>query len=296
MGLPVEVTHELDAVTLEQARLALARAVPAALQDDRFSERWAADVLHGDDPFLAARTASGTAPVAFLGGPVSRGRLQVDALVEPSEEADEAEVLDALLRALLPVAPRTGADSVELWGRPAAPFHEAVARAHGMTEVRALHQLRCSLPVQADPLPSRPFEPGRDDEAVLEVNNRAFAAHPDQGGWTLAQLRSHFDEPWFDPDGLRLHERDGRVVGFCWTKVHREQGLGEIYVIGIHPDHHGQGLGAPMTAAGLRWLAERGLRTGMLYVEADNEPALRTYRRLGFEPVRTDRAWRLPLG
>ena len=46
-----------------------------------------------------------------------------------------------------------------------------------------------------------------------------------------------------------------------------------------------------MTAAGLAWLAQQGLTTGMLYVEADNEPALRTYYKLGFEQHRTDRAW-----
>jgi len=43
--------------------------------------------------------------------------------------------------------------------------------------------------------------------------------------------------------------------------------------------------------AGLAWLHDQGLTTGMLYVEADNEPAVRTYVRLGFSVVRTDRAW-----
>ena len=50
-----------------------------------------------------------------------------------------------------------------------------------------------------------------------------------------------------------------------------------------------------MTAAGLDWLADQGLTTGMLYVEHDNAPAIRTYERLGFTPHRTDRAWQLLL-
>ena len=67
-------------------------------------------------------------------------------------------------------------------------------------------------------------------------------------------------------------------------------------MIGIDPDFHGQGLGVPMTAAGLHWLSDHGLDTGMLYVEADNAPALRTYERLGFVRFRTDRAWARALG
>jgi mycothiol synthase len=104
-------------------------------------------------------------------------------------------------------------------------------------------------------------------------------------------------EPWFEPGGLRLHEREGRLAGFCWTKIHRRPtgDLGEIYVIGVDPDFHGRGLGVPMTAAGLQWLSARGLRTGMLYVEAGNLPAIATYERLGFSVVRTDRAWAAPL-
>jgi mycothiol synthase len=295
MAPTVELVSELDDDTVAHARRTLERALPPGLRDDRFDEPWVQATREGRS-FLAARCGGEGPPLGFLGGTLDRGRLRLDALIEPDERYDEGEVLDRMLRSLLPEAARTGADELELWGHPAWPFHEAVARSHDMVLVRALHQMRCSLPVDAEVLPSRPFRPGDDDEAVLAVNNRAFRDHPDQGGLTLEDLRARFAEPWFDPDGLRIHEHDGQVAGFCWTKVHHDEGLGEIYVIGIDPAYHGQGLGAPMTAAGLRWLADHGLETGMLYVEADNEPAVRTYRRLGFSPFRTDRAWRLALG
>jgi mycothiol synthase len=97
------------------------------------------------------------------------------------------------------------------------------------------------------------------------------------------------------------------VLGFHWTKVHSPeitvadapaaQALGEVYVLGVDPagrlgGHRVRGLGAPLTAIGLEYLATRGLSTVLLYVEGDNEPALRLYRRLGFTTYSTDVVYR----
>lgn len=288
--MPVDLVTELDDETVGHARSTLAATLPLDLRDDRFADAWVRSARDGRQRFVAARYGVGDGQRGYLGGTLDGETARLGAIVAPGEE-DQGEVLDALLRAVLEHLSAAAVTRIELWANPAMPYHEQVARQHGFREVRALHQLRCALPVAAEALPTRAFRPGEDDEAILAVNNRAFASHPDQGGWALDDLRARFDEPWFQPAGLRVHERAGRVVGFCWTKVHREPDLGEIYVIGVDPDHHGQGLGVPMTAAGLHWLHDEGLRTGMLYVEADNVPALRTYRRLGFTTFRTDRAW-----
>jgi mycothiol synthase len=132
---------------------------------------------------------------------------------------------------------------------------------------------------------------------VVAVNNRGFAAHPDQSGLTIADLESASTQPWFEANGLRIYEASDQVAGFCWTKRHPAHGprpaMGEIYVIAVDPDFHGRGLGTGLTAAGLSWLHKQGLDVGMLYVEADNEPALRTYHKLGFTRHRTDTAWRM---
>jgi len=138
----------------------------------------------------------------------------------------------------------------------------------------------------------------------VSVNNRAFSWHPEQSGLTAADVEKSMKEPWFDSDGIRLLHIEGRLAGFCWTKVHAgtvlpntdhprtDRRVGEIYVIAIDPDFHGRGLGAPMTLAGLDWLADQGMVTGMLYVESDNAAANAVYRRLGFAHHHTDRAYR----
>lgn len=179
------------------------------------------------------------------------------------------------------------ADADERWVEPADEHTDRAASEAGFRPGRELLQLRRSLPVgEAVTIRTRPFEPGRDEQAWLAVNNRAFAWHPDQGGKTRRDLERTMAEPWFDAAGFLLHERDGRLAGFCWTKVHRDEDppLGEIFVIGVDPDLAGRGLGRALTVAGLDHLYRHdGTPVGMLYVEADNERAIRMYAGLGFE-------------
>jgi mycothiol synthase len=166
----------------------------------------------------------------------------------------------------------------------------AVAAEHGLAPRRQLHELRRPLPTEwRSSVSTRAFRPGTDDDTWLTVNNRAFASHPEQGGWTRELLESRMAEAWFDPGGLRLYEVGDQLAGFCWTKIHDRGAdrVGEIYVIGVDPSHQGAGLGRQLTLAGLDWLADHGATQAMLYVDAANLAAMRTYLRLGFEVART---------
>ncbi|WP_420435585.1 mycothiol synthase [Candidatus Poriferisodalis sp.] len=156
----------------------------------------------------------------------------------------------------------------------------------GLTVERDLYRMERSLPMdQPSGIETRSFVVGQDEQAWVEVNNRAFSWHREQGGWTLAQVAERQAEPWFDADGFRVYEIDGGIAAYCWTKVHADDDppVGEVYVIAVDPQYHGRGLGRALTLAGYEHLADAGLTRAMLYVDAHNTPAVTLYLDLGLE-------------
>jgi mycothiol synthase len=178
-----------------------------------------------------------------------------------------------------------GGGRLDMWVSQPRPDHERMASLLGLRAGRLLYQMRRPLPVgEPFELDTRPFRPGLDEPAWLEVNNRAFAWHPEQGGWDLGDIKEHEALPWFDADGFRVYEVGERMAGFCWTKIHADATppMGEIYVIATDPDFAGQGLGRRLTLAGLDHIARAGIEIGMLYVDADNVRAVKLYVDMGF--------------
>ena len=209
----------------------------------------------------------------------------------------DAGGLEGELAAAVAAVQAGGGGTCRLWIGHVSPSDDAVAAHFGFATHRDLWQLRAPLPAAPSDLAVRPFEP-EDEPAVLAVNRRAFSWHPEQGAMSAEDLRARQAEPWYDPAGFLLHECDGQIAGFCWTKVHPAGGsppddvaLGEIYVICVDPDFQGRGIGRPLTLAGLAHLHSRGPTTAMLYVESDNEAANAVYQRLGFRRHHTNRAY-----
>jgi len=182
---------------------------------------------------------------------------------------------------------------LRLWAHGDLPAAAALARAAGFDRFRALWQMRRSLrePLDQPVLPAgrtlRTFVPGQDEDDWLGLNGRAFAKHPEQGGWTRHDLELREQETWFDPAGFFIAETDGQMAGFHWTKVHRPD-LGEVYVVGVDPAEQGSGLGRALTLAGLGHLRDLGVAQAMLYVDEDNVPAIRMYEALGFTRATVD--------
>lgn len=188
---------------------------------------------------------------------------------------------------------------LRVWAHGGHSAARHLAQVLGLTLFRELRQLRRPLTDLELPEPKLPedvtvrtFVPGEDDAAWLAVNAAAFAHHPEQGSLTQRDLDDRKGEAWFDPEGFFLAFRDGELIGFHWTKTHAAERLGEVYVIGLRPGAQGGGLGRALTTIGLRHLAERGLPTAMLYVDADNTAAVSLYERLGFETHETDLMYR----
>ena len=226
----------------------------------------------------------------------------------------------ALIRAGL----AEGGAGTRVWAHANLEPARATADALDLVAARELLQMRRPL----RDLPSVPSPDGvslrtyagpDDDAELLRVNNAAFAWHPEQGGWTEADLDTRRRESWFDPEGLFLafDAMSGKLLGFHWTKVHSGHRLGgqersdpgsqwgEVYVVGVDPEAQGRGLGAMLTLVGLHHLAKRldddagrsGATRGVgdaevsLYVEADNSAAVKTYERLRFSVYSADVAY-----
>jgi mycothiol synthase len=236
--------------------------------------------------------------------PALDGATALHVAIDPRQRGEEKDIKAELIRSALEHAPH--AHPVRLWLMQATDRDDADAARFGFTPERHLLQMRVPLPLPAEtvararPVVTRPFVPGRDDEAWLTINNQAFADHPEQGAWTLEDLHERTSAEWFDPAAFLIADsEDGTgLIGSCWDKLHLDSTpvMGEIYVISVNPARHSEGWGRALTVAGLQWIAEQGITTGMLYTTASNTTAVKLYTALGFTIDHVDRSYlRAPL-
>lgn len=205
---------------------------------------------------------------------------------------------------------------LRLWSHGDIPDAQEFAKKLGFNSVRNVIQMRRSLfsPIEPFNFPSnyklKQFDPNTDIDKFLLINKTCFTDLPDQSSWSGKDVELRISESWFSAKGfiLLLNEKE-EVVGFCWTKVHGQDHfhneddghqhlnhghdpIGEIYVLGVHPQEHRKGLGKALTLWGLNHLRRSGLDSAMLYVDSNNHKAIKLYEELGFGFWGLDRLYR----
>ena len=255
---------------------------------------------------LLAYSAARLAGYAHLERDVAVSVATAEVVVDPisRREGVGTELIRTLENAVDDAASAPGTP-LRLWSHGDLEGARALALRRGYSIVRELWQMRRPLRPGHTSLPeatlpqgfrARPFVVGRDEEAWLRVNARAFVDHPEQGRMTRHDLDQRIAEPWFDASGFILIEDVGGptpvLAASHWTKIAAADAQtghpavrpteGEVYVVGVDPPYQGLGLGRSVTVLGLAHLREKGLTEAMLYVDADNEAAVATYSRLDF--------------
>lgn len=224
------------------------------------------------------------------------------AQVDPTDASVQMFVAPAARRqgigaALAELAARQ-ADDLQWWSFGTLPGARALAARRGLEPVRGL--LKMSATVAGHDLAHPGPAPegitistftAADIDDLVEVNALAFADHPEQGRMSRRDVEDKMAEPWFEGEGLFLaRDESGKLLGYHWTKT--EAGIGEVYVIGVHPFEHGRGLGRHLLALGMHHLAEnRGVEVIDLYVEAANERVVAMYEKAGFVETQRDTRW-----
>jgi len=235
------------------------------------------------------------------------GRGEIDLVVHPRYRR-QGHATAALRRLFEDEGGMSG--DLTAWAHGDHPAARRLADRFGFSAERTLLQLERPL-TDADAattpeLPGglgidvfRAATPGDAGDAAewVRLNALVFATHPEQGAITEADLADRMNEPWFDAGDLLLVRETrpgepGRIVGYNWLKIEPGATLGEIYVLGVHPDAAGAGLGRALMLAGLRRLRERGCTAVELYVEAESAAPVRLYRSLGFTDRTVDVQYR----
>ena len=150
---------------------------------------------------------------------------------------------------------------------------EALGGATG-PEQRVLYQWRVALVAEPEPGPRfRPFHPA-DFDAILALNQRSFAWHPEQGRWSPQDLEAVISADRFDPEDLMVYEHEGRIVAFfhAWLADEPVSDCAHLEVFAIDSDVTGRGLGSQLSGAIASHVLHRGVNIIVTYTEATNLP------------------------
>lgn len=304
MSTPITQLTAADG-TVEDARPILSRA-EAHDGTSPISDQALLAVAQGQRKLLTFHNSVGETVAA---GVIGQGEL--DLVVDPQHRG--RGVASAALSLLLPHA----VGDTLAWAHGENPAANALLARAGFTPVRSLYRMALDpalLPTVGSPVEVpkgftlRTFNPESSEDAAawVRVNAAAFATHPEQGRITEADFALMRREPWYNNADLLLLEAPGsqpgsgpRLAGSTWIKTVPTEDSDtagietELYAVGVDPEFAGQGLGRTLLDATLTRMAEHAPERVTLYVDGENERAVRMYESAGFSIDSRSQQWRL---
>lgn len=138
-------------------------------------------------------------------------------------------------------------------------------------------------------IPIRRVPVSAPTSSALAVSVADTAASPWLAAWAAIEARpdaaatSRLVLARIDPPaGYLTATRDGEVLGVGMLVV--ERGWAGVFCMATRPADRRRGVATAILQHAASWAGGRGARRLYLQVEEDNLPALRLYRRLGFQP------------
>jgi ribosomal protein S18 acetylase RimI-like enzyme len=115
-----------------------------------------------------------------------------------------------------------------------------------------------------------------DQRAFLTTYTSAYQRPPEAWQKQLAEAERG-EISW-----LRFAQVDGRLVGLAGAFTLNEPGSAEIVQVYVSPGWRGRGIARALIEAILAVLAQKGIRTATLTVNAGQSAAVALYQKLGF--------------
>jgi ribosomal protein S18 acetylase RimI-like enzyme len=88
-----------------------------------------------------------------------------------------------------------------------------------------------------------------------------------------------------EPENIWLAIQGTELVGFVGVRIHRQDQMGEIYIVAVSPDRQRQGIGRKLMEFAEQHIRASGMKMIMVETigDAGHEPARRAYEAFGFE-------------
>lgn len=122
-----------------------------------------------------------------------------------------------------------------------------------------------------------------DASALAKIHADSFYR-----GWSEDELRTYINQPQTHPTYI-VCDKDRQISGFMILRLVADES--ELLTIAVAKRWRGKGVGEALLRAGLDDIIKSPAKSMFLEVEEGNEPAVRLYRRFGFESLNRREAY-----